>query len=213
MQLPTDLSSRRFGALIPYAQFKAQLVASNCSKCPDLCRSRTNIVVDRGNPKSKLVFIGEAPGEKEDLSGKSFVGRSGQLLDKIMAGIGIDTNNDALILNVVKCRPPKNRPPEKTEAENCLPYLKWQLERVNPEVIVLLGATAAKYFLPKIPKSGLKSIVGQFFDLPSYPKSKFMQLFHPAYLLRDPRKIKDMEKHAKELKRYLESIDLSKIEA
>ncbi len=210
MQLSACVPSRRFGPLTTYAEFKAQLIASHCPKCPELCRTRTQIVVDRGNPEAKLVLIGEAPGKKEDLSGKSFVGRSGQLLDKIMAGIGINTNEDALILNVVKCRPPKNRPPEKSEADNCSPYLKWQLDYVKPKVIVLLGATAAKYFLAK-PSKGLKSIVGQFFDLPSYPDAKFMQLFHPAYLLRDPRKIQDMEQHVQALKRYLDSITLSKM--
>ena len=186
-----------------YDVFRRQLIASNCVKCAELCENRHNIVADRGNPNTKLVLIGEAPGENEDLQGKAFVGRAGQLLDKIMESIGLDTNKDMLILNVVKCRPPDNRAPKPTEAANCFPYLKWQLDYVKPKVVVLLGATAAKHLMPEQKSEGMKDRVGQFFDLPSYPGVKFLLLYHPAYLLRDPRKKKDMWEHVKALKNLI----------
>ncbi len=187
-----------------YEDFKNGLAASGCSKCPELCASRHNIVVDRGNPKTRIVVIGEAPGENEDLQGKAFVGRAGQLLDKIMASIGLDTNKDMLIVNVVKCRPPDNRAPKPVEAENCKPYLKWQLDFVKPEVVVLLGATAVKHLMPDTKGQGMKDRVGQFFDLPDYPGVKFLLLYHPAYLLRDPRKKPETWEHVKNLKRFLD---------
>lgn len=186
-----------------YEEFKSRLIESNCPKCPELCAARHNIVVDRGNPKTKIVVIGEGPGENEDLQGKAFVGRAGQLLDKIMESIGLDTNKDMLILNVVKCRPPDNRLPKPMEAANCKPYLEWQLRFVKPKVIVLLGATAAKHLMPNQKAGGMKDRVGQFFDLPEHPGVRFLLLYHPAYLLRDPRKKKDMWEHVKKLKDFL----------
>jgi DNA polymerase len=187
-----------------YAQFAEKLRASNCPRCPALCAERHNIVVDRGTPKTKLVAIGEGPGENEDLQGKSFVGRGGQLFDKIMASVGIDTNADMLILNVVKCRPPKNRPPTPQEAANCTPYLEWQLKFVKPRVVILLGATAAKYFIPKEKAGKMKDLVGKLFDLPAWPNVTFMLLYHPAFLLRDPRKQPETRDHVKVLRAYLE---------
>src|SRR5688572_19557391 len=180
-----------------YEEFKERLITSGCSKCPELCAARHNIVVDRGNPKARIVAIGEAPGENEDLQGRAFVGRAGQLLDKIMASIGIDTNKDMLIINVVKCRPPDNRAPKPPEAQNCFPYLKWQLDFVKPRVVLLLGATAAKHLMPHQKDVGMKERVGQFFSIPEYPGVSFQLLYHPAYLLRDPSKKVDMWQHMK----------------
>ncbi len=187
-----------------YDLFKQRLKESNCSKCVLLAEARHNIVADRGNPNSNIVLIGEAPGENEDLQGLAFVGRAGQLLDKIMASIGLDTNKDLLILNVVKCRPPDNRAPKPDEAAHCFPYLQWQLSHVKPKVVVLLGATAAKHLMPDQKDKGMKERVGQFFDLPHYPGVKFLLLYHPAYILRDPRKKPEMWEHVKGLKRYME---------
>lgn len=186
-----------------YATFKSDLIASQCAKCPELCESRHNIVVDRGNPATKIMVIGEAPGENEDLQGKAFVGRAGRLLDKIMASIGLDTNKDMLIVNVVKCRPPNNRAPKPMEAANCRPYLEWQINFVKPSVVVLLGATAAKHLMPEQKGQGMKERVGQFFDYPKYPGTKFLLLYHPAYILRDPRKMPEMSEHVKGLKEFL----------
>lgn len=186
-----------------YEQFKKNLIASQCAKCEELCRDRHNIVVDRGNPNTKIMVIGEAPGENEDLQGRAFVGRAGQLLDKIMESIDLDTNQDMLIVNVVKCRPPDNRAPKPNEAANCRPYLEWQLKFVQPRVVVLLGATAAKHLITNQKGANMKDRVGQFFDIPEYPGVKFLLLYHPAYLLRDPRKKKDMWEHVKNLKVFL----------
>jgi len=188
-----------------YDDFRSKLAQSNCGMCPALCEGRHTIVVDRGNPASKIVLVGEAPGENEDIQGFAFVGRAGQLLDKIMTAIGLDTNRDTLILNVVKCRPPENRAPTPEEAKNCRPYLEWQLNFVKPAVIVLLGATAAKHFLIKDKDKNMADQVGQFFTTPDFPGTQFMLLYHPAYLLRDPRKKKDMWEHVKVLRRWLET--------
>ncbi len=185
-----------------YDEFAQRLRESNCPKCPELCAERHTIVVDRGTPSTKIVAIGEGPGENEDLQGKAFVGRGGQLFDKIMASVGIDTNKDMLILNVVKCRPPKNRPPKPQEAANCMPYLRWQLNWVKPRVVILLGATAAKHMMPER-EGPMRDLVGKLFELPDHPGVKFMLLYHPAFLLRDPRKQPETREHVKTLQSYL----------
>ncbi|MEE9264104.1 MAG: uracil-DNA glycosylase, partial [Vicinamibacteria bacterium] len=128
-----------------YDELKTRLVESGCTKC-GLHAGRTQIVVDRGNPDASVMVIGEGPGEQEDRQGKAFVGRAGQLFDQIMNAVGIDTNEDMLIANVVKCRPPDNRSPHADEAAACLPFLKRQIELVRPHIILLLGATALKHF-------------------------------------------------------------------
>ncbi len=184
-----------------YSEFKKKLAESNCRLC-DLSQSRTHIVVDRGNPEAKILFIGEGPGEKEDLEAKAFVGRSGKLLDKLMLEAGFDTNKESLIINVVKCRPPKNRSPKKIEAETCLPYLKKQMELVRPEIVILLGKTALQYILPDKEIVSMKEEVGKFFVSASYPGAQFMIFFHPAYLLRDPRKLFLAREHIKTFKVY-----------
>jgi DNA polymerase len=206
--MPVDPFEPRFQAVLAarsYDQFKQRLAASDCPRCPALCLGRTNIVVDRGNPAASLVVIGEAPGEREDLQGQAFVGRSGQLLDRVFAEVGLNTEQDMLIINVVKCRPPKNRPPTPLEAKNCFPYLKWQLDRVKPKTVVLLGATAAKHLLPESQGQNMKDRVGRFFSLPDYPGASFQQLYHPAYILRDPRKKTDMLEHLKMLRAHLDA--------
>jgi len=199
-----DSGSNDLLAASDYLDFKTKLKESNCQRCSELSESRTNIVVDRGNPEAPIVAIGEAPGENEDAQGLAFVGRAGQLLDKIMESVRLDTNKDMLILNVVKCRPPANRPPKPQEAANCLPYLKWQLKKVRPKLIVLLGATAAKHFVPEFKEAGMRERVGQFFDVADYPGTKFLLLYHPAYLLRDPRKKVEMWDHVKGMKKWLD---------
>jgi len=170
-----------------YPEFKERLANSACTLC-DLHQGRTRIVVDRGNSKACVLFIGEGPGAEEDIRGKAFVGRAGRLLDQMCLTIGIDTNQDALIANVVKCRPPDNRAPLKQEAETCLPYLMRQIELVRPSVIVLLGATALKHLLPHKKNIPVGELAGQLFEDSLFPHVKLMLLFHPAYILRDPRK-------------------------
>ena len=185
-----------------YGEFRELLVRSGCNKC-DLSKSRTNIVPDRGNPEARIVAIGEGPGENEDIQGAAFVGRAGQLLDKIMASIRLDANRDMLIANIVKCRPPENRAPTREEAQTCLPYLWKQIELVKPKVILLLGATALKHLIPSKRSFSMAEEAGKLFPLPKDPEIQCMVLYHPAYLLRDPRKKAPMWEHVKNLRRYL----------
>ena len=184
-----------------YPAFQQALANSGCVRCP-LSEHRTHIVVDRGNPSAKVLFIGEAPGENEDRLGKAFVGRAGRLLDEMLKEIGFDTNLDSLIVNVVKCRPPDNRAPLPKEAEACRPFLKKQIDLVKPRLIVLLGATALKHVLPEKKDFSMSEEVGRCFRHPSYPDTDLMVLYHPAYILRDPRKKPQMAVHLSVLKEF-----------
>jgi DNA polymerase len=192
-----------------YGEFKEKLERSGCTKC-GLHQGRTNIVVDRGNPASAVMTIGEGPGENEDKEGRAFVGRAGQLFDKIMASVGIDTNRDMLIVNVVKCRPPENRNPRNEEAAECLPYLKRQIELARPRVILLLGATALKHIDKSKTTFQMGEEAGNFFTLPDYPGVQFMVLYHPAALLYNAKLKPAMWEHAKKLRRFLEQNGLFK---
>jgi len=185
-----------------YGRFSSLLRASRCTRCA-LSEGRTQIVVDRGNPASGIMAIGEGPGEQEDLRGKAFVGRAGQLLDRLLAGVGIVTDRDLLIANVVKCRPPGNRAPRREEAEACLPWLHRQIELVAPHTILLLGATAVRHLFPEKKTFTMKSEAGKIFTPPAFPGIDFMILYHPAYLLRDPRKQPDFLAHIDTLKTHL----------
>lgn len=184
-----------------YGAFKSALIASGCTRC-GLAAGRTQIVVDRGNPTAKVMFIGEAPGEKEDLQGKAFVGRSGRLLDSMLSELSFDTNRDALIANVVKCRPPANRAPLPKEAATCLPYLHRQIALVRPKWLVLLGATALRRLIPEKKTFSMQKEAGHFFNHALYPGMRLYVLYHPAYILRDGRKKPLMEGH---LKKFVES--------
>jgi len=159
-----------------------QMVAKELVGCPSckLCKTRTNIVVGEGSPKAKLVFVGEAPGEQEDLEARPFVGRSGQLLEKMIEAMGIK-RSDVFICNVVKCRPPENRNPDPEEIEACSPFLFRQLDALKPEVIVALGKFAAQTLLQT--ETPISQIRGKFFP---YRGAKLIPTFHPAYLLRNP---------------------------
>lgn len=182
-----------------YPAFKKALLDSACTRCR-LSASRAQIVVDRGNPAAKVLIIGEAPGKNEDLQGKAFVGRAGRLLDRLMKDVGFDTNQDSLIVNVVKCRPPKNRAPLPEETARCIPFLKKQIELVKPRIILLLGKTAVKHVIPERADDAMADAVGNFFKHPNYPGMELMILFHPAYLLRDPRKTPLMAEHLNRFK-------------
>ncbi len=195
-----------FGATT-YAAFRQAFLQVGCTKCR-LSQGRTNLVIDRGNPAAKILVIGEAPGENEDKQGLAFVGRAGKVMDEIFAGIGLDTNRDTLIINVVKCRPPENRAPLRDEVETCQPYLRRQIELVKPRLIVLLGATALKHIIPGKTEFSMEEEAGRLFTHGSYPGIQLMVLYHPAYLLYDPRKRKDMEAHVKLLRSYLEGEQL-----
>ena len=190
-----------------YHHFKDLVKRSNCSQC-ELHRGRRNIVIDRGNPSSKVIVIGEAPGENEDIMGSAFVGRAGKLLDNIMKSINLDTEKDVLIANIVKCKPPGNRAPVREEVNACLPYLHKQIDLVQPQVIVLLGAVALKHMIPEKGDFAMAEEAGTFFASNEYPGVHFMVLYHPAYLLYDPRKKKDMWEHVKHLETFLKETRL-----
>lgn len=186
-----------------YPEFKKLLEESNCPLCA-LSGSRRNIVVDRGNPDAKVVMIGEAPGENEDIQKKAFVGRAGMLLDDMMKQIGFDTNKESLIINVVKCRPPENRAPKQEEVSACRAYFSKQLSFLKPKIILLLGATALKHVIPDKKDFSMAEEVGKFFEHPEFPGAKVMVLYHPAFILRDPRKKPVMMEHLKKFKTLLD---------
>lgn len=153
----------------------------NCQKCP-LAKTRTNIVFSDGKPNSNIVLIGEAPGANEDLQGKPFVGRAGQLLDKIFESVGLSRERDIYICNTLKCRPPENRDPLPSEKEACRNYLDAQLNILKPKIILLCGRVALTSFLPNV--SSISKVRGKWFD--GQNGSKMMPIFHPSYLLRNP---------------------------
>ncbi len=151
-----------------------------CQKC-HLCATRTNVVFSDGIPNHKLVLVGEAPGYWEDQKGKPFVGKAGQLLDRIFASVGLSRENDVYICNTLKCRPPDNRTPLPEEKAACSEYLEAQLEILQPKIILLCGGVALTSFLPD--KGGITKVRGKWFDGPY--GSKMMPIFHPSYLLRN----------------------------
>jgi DNA polymerase len=152
----------------------------NCTKC-ELYKSKINTVFSDGKPNGKLMLIGEAPGANEDQQGKPFVGKSGQLLDKIFESVGLLRENDVYICNTIKCRPPGNRNPLPEEQLLCREYLDSQIEILKPRIILLCGAVATVAMLNS--KEGITKIRGKWFDGPY--NSKMMPIFHPAYLLRN----------------------------
>ncbi len=161
---------------------QAEQVALSCRRC-DLCHTRNKVVFADGNPKSRLMIIGEGPGQREDETGLPFVGRAGQLLDKVLASVNIDRKTDTYICNIVKCRPPQNRVPGAKEAEMCRPFLEAQIQFVKPAIILLAGATAVQHILPV--KEPISKIRGRWF---TYNDAKVMPIFHPSYLLRNESK-------------------------
>ncbi|HMQ79226.1 MAG TPA: uracil-DNA glycosylase [Ignavibacteria bacterium] len=152
---------------------------NTCTKC-GLSKLRTNFVFGVGNPNADVVVIGEAPGADEDAQGEPFVGRAGQLLNKILEATGFK-REDVFILNILKCRPPGNRNPEPDEAELCRPYLDKQLKLINPKLLLLLGKVASETLLKT--KEPLNKLRGKVHD---YKGWKLMITFHPAALLRNP---------------------------
>jgi uracil-DNA glycosylase len=148
-----------------------------CTRCR-LSETRTHTVFGEGDPDAKIFFIGEGPGENEDLQGRPFVGRAGDLLNKMIAGMGL-RREDVFIANIVKCRPPANRQPAPDEVDTCTPYLVRQLEIIRPQVIVTLGLPASKYMLES--KTSMGKLRGVWHN---WRGIKLMPTFHPAYLLR-----------------------------
>ncbi|HOJ52370.1 MAG TPA: uracil-DNA glycosylase family protein [Syntrophales bacterium] len=151
----------------------------NCRRCP-LHEGRTHIVFGEGNPRAKLVFVGEAPGADEDRLGRPFVGKAGQLLTRIIEAMGMK-RGEVYICNVLKCRPPQNRTPLPAEMEVCGPFLEKQLAVIKPTVICALGSIAAKFLLKT--DAPITAIRGRFHDYRGIP---CLPTYHPAYLLRNP---------------------------
>lgn len=154
----------------------------SCTKCR-LHQNRTNTVPGEGNQKSRIMFIGEAPGADEDRLGRPFVGKAGQLLDKALNALDFSRDKNFYICNICKCRPEGNRTPEEDEAEACLPYLRNQVALIKPRIIVCLGATSARYIIDR--QARITLIRGQWFERKGF---SIMATFHPAALLRDESK-------------------------
>lgn len=151
-----------------------------CRKCR-LCETRTNVVFGVGNPSSRVMFIGEGPGENEDLQGEPFVGRGGQLLDKMLAAVDLDRKKNIYIANIVKCRPPKNRDPLPEEQEACTDWLRNQFALIRPKIVVCLGRIAAAKLIK--PDIKITKEHGIFFEKNG---TLMMGTLHPAALLRNP---------------------------
>ena len=151
-----------------------------CRKC-GLCETRTNVVFGVGNPKAKVLFVGEGPGENEDLQGEPFVGRGGQLLDKFLAAVDLDRKTNIYIANIVKCRPPKNRDPLPEEQEACIDWLRNQFALLQPKIIVCLGRIAGMKMIK--PDLKITKEHGIFFEKGGV---LMMPTLHPAALLRNP---------------------------
>ena len=186
-----------------YADFKHKLQSYDCQRCT-LCHSRMNIVVDRGNPTAPIMIISERPGNNEDRVGKPFVGRAGELLDKMLSAIELDPNQHVLITNVVRCKPEVDRSPTKEEVDACFPFMEKQIALVAPKVILLLGAVAVKWVDPGRTDIKMEDEAGKFFNLPRFPGIQLMVMYNPAFLLRDPRKKVVTWEHLKTLRHYLE---------
>ena len=178
--------------------------ALTCTKCA-LATTRTNVVFSRGNPEAKLVFIGEAPGADEDEQGLPFVGRAGQLLDKMIGAMGLDPAKDVYVCNIIKCRPPGNRKPEPIEVETCIPYLHEQLAAIDPKAIVALGNTAVAALLNS--KLGITKVRGQWKLYRG--KVPVMPTYHPSYLLRpSPQQIEAKKQAWEDLQAVMKELGL-----
>ena len=168
----------------------------DCQRCK-LHEHRRTIVFGEGNPKASLAFVGEGPGAEEDATGRPFVGRAGQLLDKIIEAIGLK-RGDVYIANIVKCRPPLNRTPERDEVETCEPFLFRQLMLIRPRVIVALGSPAFQCMLRT--KESITRARGEWRE---WNGIKVMPTFHPAFLLRSPDKKREVWEDMKKVRDYL----------
>jgi uracil-DNA glycosylase family 4 len=178
-----------FGPVLPAAQRPAALAAvrdliGECQRC-QLAQGRNKIVFADGDPNAQIMFVGEGPGADEDAQGLPFVGRAGQLLNNMIAAMGLK-REQVYIANIVKCRPPQNRKPEPGEANTCMPFLERQIEIVRPRVLVALGATAAAYLLGM--RGSIASMRGRIHD---YRGIQTVVTYHPAFLLRDPTQKKE----------------------
>ena len=169
----------------------------DCTRCKLHKQGRKQIVFGVGNPRAELMFVGEGPGADEDAQGEPFVGRAGQLLNNMIKAMGL-RREDVYIANIVKCRPPNNRTPERDECETCSPFLMRQIAVIKPKAIVALGAVAAKTLLAM--SESMSNLRGRWYEFrpagvrsddPSWTGAKLAVTYHPAFLLRDPRQKKE----------------------
>ncbi len=172
-------------------------VCASCHACP-LGDTRTNSVFGVGNPNADLMFVGEAPGEQEDLSGTPFVGRAGQLLDRYLEAVGI-SREQVYIANILKCRPPQNRDPKPEEEDACIGYLREQVRLIRPKIIVCLGRIAAMRLIR--PDYRITAEHGKWVEKGGFAMTA---VFHPAAILRDPRKREDMLEDMKAVRHRLD---------
>jgi DNA polymerase len=176
-----------------------------CIRCK-LHIDRHKIVFGVGDPRAELMFVGEGPGADEDAQGEPFVGRAGQLLNNMIKAMGL-RREDVYIANIVKCRPPGNRQPERNESETCSPFLMRQISAIKPKVLVALGATAAKNLLAL--SAPMTELRGRWYDFkpvgsdPSWPGTRLAVTYHPAFLLRDPRQKGEAWKDLQMVMKYL----------
>jgi DNA polymerase len=182
---------------LPHNLEELQKQANSCHLC-QLSKSRTNVVFGGGNPKARLMFVGEGPGATEDSMGKPFVGKSGELLTKMIENVLLLKREDVYIANIVKCRPPNNRTPHEEEAYTCLPYLQKQIELIKPQIIVSLGATAYRYLTNDT--TSITKIRGTIYTQNGY---KLIPTYHPSYLLRNPSAKKEVFEDLKLIKSLL----------
>ena len=180
-------------------EYTMETLAQACAECQKcaLGATRTKSVFGTGNPHADLMFVGEAPGEQEDLSGIPFVGRAGQLLDKFLYAVDID-RKDVYIANILKCRPPKNRDPLPEEEDACIGYLREQVRLIRPKVIVCLGRIAAMRLIK--PDFKITKEHGTWFEKGGFSMTA---VYHPAALLRDPRKKEEMLEDMKKIRQKL----------
>ncbi len=198
-----------YGAADPAAALKLiREDLGDCTRCKLHKQGRKQIVFGVGNPRAELMFVGEGPGADEDAQGEPFVGRAGQLLNNMIKAMGL-RREDVYIANIVKCRPPSNRTPERDECETCSPFLMRQIAVIKPKAIVALGAVAAKNLLAiNAPMSELR---GRWYDFkpagirsdPSWPGTRLAVTYHPAFLLRDPRQKGEAWKDLQMVMKYL----------
>ena len=202
-EIATDPLSAQSVAISAAVSDTLELIRSDigpdCRRCKLCTMGRSQIVFGVGNPKARLMFVGEAPGEEEDKRGEPFVGRAGQLLTKIIEAIGL-TREQVYIANVIKCRPPGNRNPEADEVEQCEPYLFRQIDVIRPRVIVPLGKFAAQSLLKTM--DPITRLRGRQFD---YRGAALIPTFHPAYLLRNPSAKREVWEDMKKVRAILQS--------
>src|ERR1700678_2323923 len=200
-------SRPEFGVTDPIAALKIiREDLGDCTRCKLHKQGRKQIVFGVGNPHSGLMFVGEGPGADEDMQGEPFVGRAGQLLNNMIKAMGL-RREDVYIANIVKCRPPGNRQPERDESETCSPFLMRQISAIKPKVLVALGATAAKNLLAL--NAPMTELRGRWYDFkpvgsdPSWPGARLAVTYHPAFLLRDPRQKGEAWKDLQMVMKYL----------